>query len=103
MSAKDDITNPVDRPPTPIFATTRWTVVLSAGDERSSQHDDALAQLCSSYWYPLYAFIRRQGASPHDAQDLTRPASRSASRSWSVSSRAITKNAPTRTSHTSWA
>lgn len=71
MSARDDATNPVDPPPTPIFATTRWTVVLDAGNERSSQHDDALAQLCSTYWYPLYAFIRRQGASPHDAQDLT--------------------------------
>jgi RNA polymerase sigma-70 factor (ECF subfamily) len=58
-------------PATPIFATTRWTVVLNAGDEHPAQHDDALAQLCSTYWYPLYAFIRRQGASPHDAQDLT--------------------------------
>jgi len=71
MSAEDDTTHPVNLPAMPIFATTRWTVVLNAGDAHSSQHDDALAQLCSTYWYPLYAFIRRQGASPHDSQDLT--------------------------------
>ena len=58
-------------PLTPVFATTRWTVVLRAGNEESPQHADALSQLCEVYWYPLYAFVRRQGASSHDAQDLT--------------------------------
>jgi len=71
MTVEDDTANPAGLPPPPIFATTRWTVVLNAGDARASQHDAALAQLCSTYWYRLYAFIRRQGANPHDAQDLT--------------------------------
>ncbi|PYJ56548.1 MAG: RNA polymerase subunit sigma-24, partial [Verrucomicrobia bacterium] len=35
------------------------------------QARDALARLCRTYWYPLYAYVRRQGHSPHDAQDLT--------------------------------
>jgi RNA polymerase sigma-70 factor (ECF subfamily) len=56
---------------TSIFATTRWTLVLQAGNDQSPQHSDALGQLCAIYWYPLYAFVRRQGANPADAQDLT--------------------------------
>jgi DNA-directed RNA polymerase specialized sigma24 family protein len=53
------------------FHTTHWTVVLAAraGDGEVSR--EALASLCSTYWYPLYAFIRRQGSSPHEAEDLT--------------------------------
>jgi len=58
-------------PRAPVFATTRWTLVLKAGDGESQQHAEALNQLCGVYWYPLYAFARRQGSSPHDAQDLT--------------------------------
>ena len=54
-----------------IFATTRWVVVLNAGEAPSAQQADALAQLCQTYWYPLYAYTRRQGASVEDAQDLT--------------------------------
>lgn len=52
------------------FATTRWSMVLAAhgGD---SQARAALGELCERYWYPLYAFVRRQGHAPHDAQDLT--------------------------------
>ena len=59
--------------PTPagIFATTHWSVVLAARDTASPKADAALAQLCRTYWYPLYAFVRRQGQSLHDAQDLT--------------------------------
>ena len=53
------------------FATTHWTVVLAAGDRVSPQAADALEQLCRNYWYPLYAYVRRQGRSPEDAQDLT--------------------------------
>jgi len=53
------------------FATTRWTVVLSAGDPSSPHAATALDALCRAYWYPLYAFIRRRGHSPADAQDLT--------------------------------
>jgi RNA polymerase sigma-70 factor (ECF subfamily) len=52
------------------FTTTRWSVVLAAGTE-DTRGREALARLCQVYWYPLYAFVRRQGHSPHDAQDLT--------------------------------
>ncbi len=55
-----------------VFATTHWSVVLAAGiDSPSPEADVALAELCRTYWYPLYAFIRRKGHGPHDAQDLT--------------------------------
>jgi DNA-directed RNA polymerase specialized sigma24 family protein len=53
------------------FHTTHWTVVLTARAEDGTAAQEALASLCSTYWYPLYAFIRRQGASPHEAEDLT--------------------------------
>jgi DNA-directed RNA polymerase specialized sigma24 family protein len=53
------------------FTTTHWSVVLSARDDTSSLAHTALAKLCRAYWYPLYAYVRRQGHSPHDAQDLT--------------------------------
>lgn len=56
--------------PSPQFATTRWSLVLAAGDRASSAHL-ALEQLCTAYWYPIYYFVRRQGHSTHDAQDLT--------------------------------
>jgi len=53
------------------FTTTHWSVVLSAGRDRSTQASDALAKLCRTDWWPLYVFVRRQGHSSHDAQDLT--------------------------------
>ena len=54
------------------FQTTHWTVVLDAArTDGSPVARDALARLCSVYWYPLYAFCRRQGQQPHDAEDLT--------------------------------
>ncbi len=53
------------------FTTTHWSVVLSAIDAHAPGAPEALAQLCRTYWYPLYAFIRRKGHSPHDAEDLT--------------------------------
>ncbi|MSU63673.1 MAG: sigma-70 family RNA polymerase sigma factor [Pedosphaera sp.] len=71
MHANQPATTETSVPQTPVFATTRWSVVLRAGDDQSPRHADALAQLCEIYWYPLYAFVRRQGAGPHDAQDLT--------------------------------
>jgi DNA-directed RNA polymerase specialized sigma24 family protein len=55
----------------PIFATTHWSVVLAAGQSADAQASEALEQLCRTYWYPLYVFVRRQGRSPEDAQDLT--------------------------------
>ncbi len=51
--------------------TTHWSVVLSARQPDSPQATEALETLCRTYWYPLYAFVRRQGCSPQDAQDLT--------------------------------
>jgi RNA polymerase sigma-70 factor (ECF subfamily) len=53
------------------FTTTHWSAVLSAGRDSSAQASDALAKLCRVYWWPMYAYVRRQGHSPHDAQDLT--------------------------------
>jgi RNA polymerase sigma-70 factor (ECF subfamily) len=53
------------------FATTHWSVVLNAQEADSPQAAQALEQLCRTYWYPLYAYVRRQGRSPEDAQDLT--------------------------------
>ena len=46
-------------------------MVLTAGRSDSTRAQDALARLCQTYWYPLYAYVRRRGYSPHDAEDLT--------------------------------
>jgi len=54
-----------------IFATTHWTVVLAAGRRHTSESDHALEQLCRTYWFPLYAYVRRRGYSREDAEDLT--------------------------------
>lgn len=54
-----------------VFATTRWSVVVSAGHQSSPDAESALETLCRTYWYPLYAFARRRGCSPEDAADLT--------------------------------
>ena len=53
------------------FAPTRWSVVLKAARQAGPGAEEALAILCETYWFPLYAFVRRQGHSPHDAEDLT--------------------------------
>jgi RNA polymerase sigma factor (sigma-70 family) len=52
------------------FATTHWTVILGASEGPSARARQALEQLCQTYWYPLYAYARRRGHSPHDAEDL---------------------------------
>jgi RNA polymerase sigma-70 factor (ECF subfamily) len=54
-----------------VFATTRWSMVLAAGHSSVPGAQEALEKLCRAYWYPLYVYVRRQGQSPHDAQDLT--------------------------------
>ena len=54
-----------------VFATTHWTAVLAAGRRNTPQADVALEELCRTYWYPLYAYVRRRGYSRDDAQDLT--------------------------------
>ena len=63
--AEPDNANPAQ------FTTTHWSVVLAAQDVGSEQAEAALGQLCECYWYPLYAFVRRRGFNPHDAEDLT--------------------------------
>lgn len=53
------------------FPTTRWSRVVAAGAGDRVESGTALAELCSAYWYPLYAFIRRKGSDPERALDLT--------------------------------
>lgn len=53
------------------FPDTRWSVVLQASVETGGAGKTALEQLCRDYWFPLYAFLRRRGHSPEDAQDVT--------------------------------
>ena len=53
------------------FATTHWSVILAAGHGDPMQARAAMEELSRVYWYPLYAFVRRQGHSPQDAQDST--------------------------------
>lgn len=53
------------------FTTTHWSVVMAAGQIGSAPASEALETLCRSYWYPLYAYVRRQGHPPEEAQDLT--------------------------------
>jgi RNA polymerase sigma-70 factor (ECF subfamily) len=65
-----DATPPASPAAAAWFTTTHWSIVLAAGRAGSPEADGALEQLCRDYWYPLYAYIRRRGHSPHDAQDL---------------------------------
>src|SRR5437763_13351060 len=55
------------------FAPTHWSVVLAAGESQAAPENAraALAELCQTYWAPLYSFVRSRGYSVHDAQDLT--------------------------------
>ncbi len=55
----------------PVFVTTHWSVVLTARRSDTTRAHDALARLCQAYWHPLYAYVRRLGHAPSDAQDLT--------------------------------
>lgn len=53
------------------FETTQWTVVLAAAQTDSVAAKSALEELCRAYWFPLYAYLRRKGHAPAEAQDLT--------------------------------
>lgn len=53
------------------FATTHWSVVLAAGQADAATALSALEELCRTYWFPLYAYVRRAGYQPAEAQDLT--------------------------------
>jgi RNA polymerase sigma factor (sigma-70 family) len=63
--------SPSTNAPGDIFATTHWTVVVAAGRKHTPQSDQALEDLCKTYWFPLYAYVRRRGHSKEDAEDLT--------------------------------
>ena len=77
MPADDHVTSPSGLGPAPAgqsravaFATTHWSVVLTARGQ-SPAADEALEKLCRTYWWPLYGFVRRNGYGPEEAQDLT--------------------------------
>ena len=53
------------------FATTHWSVVLQAGQPKAPGYQQALETLCRSYWFPLYAYLRRHGYSNQQAEDYT--------------------------------
>jgi len=53
------------------FATTHWSMVLAAGRSSSPRHEPALSTLCQTYWFPLYAYLRRHGHDAHEAADHT--------------------------------
>lgn len=55
----------------PEFRQTQWSLVRRAASFDAPESRQALEVLCRAYWFPIYAFIRRQGRSPHDAEDLT--------------------------------
>jgi RNA polymerase sigma factor (sigma-70 family) len=75
VPAQDDVTSltaiggDADRGPA-AFTTTHWSVVLEAQGESPAAHE-ALEKLCRTYWRPIYAFLRRQGVSPEEAEDIT--------------------------------
>ena len=54
-----------------VFATTHWSVVIAAGGPETTRAQQALNRLCQTYWYPLYAYVRKRGSKPQDAEDLT--------------------------------
>ncbi len=60
-----------DAPEPPLFATTRWSVIARAKGEPGDEAHDALTTLCESYWYPIYAFLRRRAGDAERARDLT--------------------------------
>jgi RNA polymerase sigma factor (sigma-70 family) len=61
---------PASRSPDCPFPSTHWSRVIAAGSRSSPESREALADLCKTYWYPLYAFVRRRGHDPHAAEDI---------------------------------
>ena len=70
MPASNDKDNYLGMPPGR-FRTTRWSGVLAVGEGDEAKRARATEELCRTYWYPVYAFVRRQGHDLSDAQDLT--------------------------------
>jgi len=71
MTSTEHTNDSVPAPAAGSFTPTHWSVVVAAGRNDTARARDALARLCQTYWHPLYAYVRRVGNSPHDAQDLT--------------------------------
>jgi len=61
---------PSNQPSAAQFTTTHWSVVIAAGQSDTPQAVEALEKLCGTYWYPIYAYLRRRGHGEQDAQDL---------------------------------
>jgi RNA polymerase sigma-70 factor (ECF subfamily) len=71
MSDSSTVPAPGDAVRCPAFAATHWSIVISAAHSGATGAPEALAKLCQTYWYPLYAYVRRRGHGREDAQDLT--------------------------------
>jgi RNA polymerase sigma factor (sigma-70 family) len=66
-----ETTDAPDAVGSPAFATTHWSVVLAAATKETPESASALERLCRTYWYSLYAYVRRRGYGHEDAQDFT--------------------------------
>jgi RNA polymerase sigma-70 factor (ECF subfamily) len=62
-------TGDIGRKGDPRFPETNWSLVRRAIDKAAPESFGALSKLCESYWYPLYAYVRREGGAPEDAAD----------------------------------
>jgi RNA polymerase sigma-70 factor (ECF subfamily) len=71
VPAREKVSPPGSKSAVAWFVTTHWSVVLEAKGNDAARAGEALEKLCRTYWAPLYAFIRRSGYGPADAQDLT--------------------------------
>src|SRR5262245_45325729 len=71
MKPVPDEASSAANPPSGAFPATHWSIVVAAGENGVPHATAALERLCRAYWPPIYAFIRRRGADPHDAEDLT--------------------------------
>ena len=70
MSSSSEIEPPSREARAGWFATTHWSIVLSAGRHSTSRSERALGALCEAYWQPLYIYARRKGSGREDAEDL---------------------------------
>jgi RNA polymerase sigma-70 factor (ECF subfamily) len=73
LATKEDSTGKPSGTPSPgdILATTHWSVVLAAAGKPDTHSQAALEELCRTYWFPLYAYVRRHGHTREEAEDLT--------------------------------
>lgn len=71
MSADPSLSAFPPQPQRGAFPTTKWSMVLHAGEGSESEVRSALESICRQYWYPLYMFVRRQGRTHHEAEDCT--------------------------------